>query len=135
MHGMERQLTDMKRSTEERIAQGEEVFQQTQEAWQEAIARASEAEKRAREFEETISRLQEQQQVDQIHQQLWPNGDTLMKAPATQAVGNSSHDTSMEELASKRKDNKHSGDDDDDTDMEEVKSIIYNPICIQAHLF
>lgn len=110
---MEQQLADMKRSADE-----------TQEAWQEAIARASEAEERARQFEKTVSVLQEQLHVDQIHRQLWApdrseapaaqvvessNDDTLMEEPATQVVGNSSHDMSMEDHPN-----------DVDTEMNEV---------------
>jgi hypothetical protein len=111
---MEQQLTEMKTSTDERIAQGEQDYQTTQEAWQEAIARASEAERRAEEFEKALSHLREQQQVDEIHKQLWPAG---------QAAGNSSHDTSMEEPAS-NEGNGNKGSSDDDTEMDQVKSII-----------
>ena len=145
---MERQLIEMKRSTDERIAQGEQNYQETQEAWQDAIERASEAEKRARELEKKLALLQEQQQIDQIHQQLFPHqsealvahvgqsssGDMVMEEPVAQAVGNSSHDTPMEELESdERNGNKRSSDDDDDTEMRQVKNL--TTICIQAHLF
>ena len=136
IQGMERQLTKMKRSTDEHIAQGE---QDSQEAWQEAIVQASSAEKWARELEKHLALLQEQQQIDQIHQQLFPHqsealvahvgqsssGDMQMEEPAVQTVGNSSHDMSMEELESnERNGNKHSSDDDDDMEMGQVKSMI-----------
>ena len=135
---MERQLTKMKRSTDECIAQGEQDYQETQEAWQEAIVQESNAEKQARELEKSLALLQEQQQIDQIHHQLFPcqsealvahvgqssSGDMQMEEPTTQAVGNSSHDMSMEELESnERNGNKHSSDDDDDMEMGQVKSI------------
>ena len=110
---MEQQLVNMKNSIDERIFQG---IQETQEAWQEASARASEAEERARELEKTILNLEEQIQVERIHQQLWPPRqpearDTLMGEPATQVAGNSNHDTSMEEP------------NDDDAEMREVNRI------------
>jgi hypothetical protein len=127
---MERRLADLKKSTDERISQGESFFQEAQESWQEAVARASEAECRERELEKTVSHLQEQLHVDQIHRQLWPphqseapvtqvaqgsSGDTLMDEPATQVVENSTPVTSMEEPNERNR---------DDTEMVEVNKII-----------
>ena len=126
---IKQQLADTKKSTEERMIQGQQNLDETQEAWQEAVARASEAEERARKLEQTISNLQEQLQVNQIHQQLWPphqpeptvtqvvqnsSSDTLMNAPAVQVAGNSSHDTTMEEPPL----------NNDDTEMSEVNRVI-----------
>jgi hypothetical protein len=121
------QLANIKISADERI-------QETQEACQAAIARASEAEERARELEKTVSSLQDQLHVDQVHRQLWPphqsegtvaqvvensSGDALMEEPAVQGV-ETSHDTSM--ASHERNSNRHSNDDD--TDMSEVNRII-----------
>lgn len=121
----EDQLADMKKTTDERIIQGEQYIQETQEAWQEATTRATEAEKRAIELEKTVSSLEEQLHVDRIHQQLWPpnrseapaaqvveSSDTLMEEPTAQVVGDSSHNTSMHN-------NRCSNND---TDMNEVNS-------------
>jgi hypothetical protein len=127
---MERRLADMKKSTDERISQGEHHFHEAQDTWQEAITRACEAEQRARELEITVSHLQEQLHIDRIQQQLWPphqseapvmqvaqgsSGDTLMDEPATQVVGNSTPVTSMEVP---------NGRNIDDTEMDEVNKII-----------
>jgi hypothetical protein len=127
---MEQQLANVKKSTDERIMQEEQHIQETQEAWQEAIIRASEAEKRTRVLEKTVSSLQEQLHVDQIHRQLWaPDrseapaatvvNDTLTEEPAMQVVGNSSHDTPMEGPASDESNNDRRSNDDD-TEMSEV---------------
>lgn len=128
MQGMELQIADMEKSTNERLNQGRQYIEETQEAWQEAIMRASEAEKRTRELEKTVTLLQEQLHVNQIHQQLWaphqsePPAAQIVKSPSGDTtMGNSSHDTSMEEPASdERNTNGNSNDVDVDTDMSEV---------------
>ena len=52
------------------------------------------------------------------------SGDMQMEEPTTQAVGNSSHDTSMEELESNERNGNKCSSDDDDTEMGQVKSMI-----------
>ena len=57
----------------------------------------------------------------------------IMEEPVVQAVGNSSHDTPMEELESDERNGNKRSSDDDDTEMCQVKNL--TTICIQAHLF
>lgn len=122
---MERQLADMKKSADQQIMERDQCIQEAQDAWQEVTARASEAEKRARELENIVSSLQEQVHVDQIHQQLNSSGDKSMEESATQVVGNSSHDTAMNEPVSDERRRLN----DDDTDMGEVNNSL-TAICI-----
>lgn len=117
---MERQLADVKSSTDERTKQQEQFVHESQEGWQMAVERATLAEKRVRELEKNIARLQEQR-VDETHRQL--------HQPEAPPVGNSSAnpiDEPMEESIG-RKDkererivNGSSNDDDIDMDMVEV---------------
>ena len=110
------------RSTDEHMAQGEQDYQETQEAWQEAIMQASDAEIWARELKKILALLQEQQQFDQIHHQLFPCQSEALVAHVGQS---SSGDMQMGELESnERNGNKcSSDDDDDDMEMGQVKSI------------
>lgn len=99
LRGMEQQLANMKKAADEHINERERQIQETQEGWQEAITRASEAEGRARELQNTVSSLQEQLHINQVHQQLWRPDQPL--APDAQETVNSStdSDTLMKEPA------------------------------------
>jgi len=115
---MERQLADVKSSTDERIKQQEQFVHESQEGWQMAVERATLAETHVRELEKTIARLQEPR-VDETHHQL--------HQPKAPPVGNSSADPideSMEEAIG-RKDKEReriiSGSLDDDIDMDMVE--------------
>lgn len=112
---MEQQLADMKNSTDQRITQAEKYIQETQEAWQDAVTRASQAEKQAREFEKAVSSLQEQLQVDQVHQQLWvPERSNMPTTQVTEDLGAKPiNDESMDKECTRN----------DDTEMIEVNRI------------
>jgi hypothetical protein len=116
---MERQLADVKSSTDERIKQQKQVVHESQEGWQMAVERATLAETRVRELEKNIARLQEQQ-VDETHRQL--------HQPEAPPVGNSSADPIDEPMEGRKYKererivNGFSDDDDIDMDMVEVTS-------------